>query len=342
MIKNEGETDWAMDVVGPNHYEYSNGHIKTEIPFNGEFDMSKPIVLRIEKKTKNGNMLWMEETLEARTLLRRFTPNNFVLIENAEGENEESNEESANESGNNEESTNEGGSSEESGNENTNESESDEESTGSGGGGNDGASEVLVGTVAIKEKAPETMGATDLTTKTVEFKCIEKNDKDPVVAINGSNVCLNGFKTSGSGAHTGMIAADCNFEIGGVIVPIKGGTAVRYNKVRKTLMEGVLRADLIYNTPYGEIILKSGSTVSFGGDKLTSGQLLNDVTLNVDGKEIQCKAMNNGEADIRFDNQGKIAGCTLAKGLTWAANVSLDLNEGSRLVFENGKLEQLI
>jgi hypothetical protein len=96
MIKNEGETDWAMDVVGPNHYEYSNGHIKTEIPFNGEFDMSKPIVLRIEKKTKNGNMLWMEETLEARTLLRRFTPNNFVLIENAEGENEESNEESAN------------------------------------------------------------------------------------------------------------------------------------------------------------------------------------------------------------------------------------------------------
>lgn len=188
MIKNEGETDWAMDVVGPNHYEYSNGHIKTEIPFNGEFDMSKPIVLRIEKKTKNGNMLCMEETLEARTLLRRFTPNNFVLIENAEGENEESNEESANESGNNEESTNEGGSSEESGNENTNESESDEESTGSGGGGNDGASEVLVGTVAIKEKAPETIGATDLTTKTVEFKCIEKNDKDTVVAINGSNV----------------------------------------------------------------------------------------------------------------------------------------------------------
>jgi len=153
---------------------------------------------------------------------------------------------------------------------------------------------------------------------------------------------LNDFKTSGSGAYNGMIAADCNFEIGGVIVPIKGGTAVHYNKVRKTLMEGVLRADLIYNTPYGEIILKSGSTVSFGGDKLTSGQLLNDVTLNVDGKEIQCKAMNNGEADIRFDNQGKIAGCTLAKGLTRAANVSLDLNEGSRLVFENGKLEQLI
>ncbi len=324
MLKNEGQDNWVIDITGPPHTEYSTGHIKAAIPYTDQVDLSKSIVLRVEKTTQKGNLLWLEETITPRTLLKTRYPNNYALIEKDESTEEPEIEEDV-----------------------TEETDTTQEDNNAS---NDNKEEeppaadkpvVLGSSIATKPTKTGPQGATDLTTKTVIAKCTENTEGDSLITINGSSICLNGTKPAGSSANSGKLNFDCNLEINGVIFPLKAGEYVRYNRVKGTLMEGTLRADLAYEAKAGLVLLKAGTKVTFSGNKLASAFLADDASLTINDITIIAIAGQGEDPDIRFDNQGRLAGCTLKNAVEWKANQTVNLSENSRLVFKNGNLSQV-
>ena len=165
---------------------------------------------------------------------------------------------------------------------------------------------------------------------------------DTLVSISGSKVCVNGLKKEGAKSLVGSLAHDCNFEVGDLIIPLKAGEIVKYSPSTGKLTQGILRADFVYNSSVGEIVLKEGTAVAFNGTKLIGGSLAKDASIKIGTEMITCTANEAMEYDIRFDNQGRIREFTAVQDVKWNAGIDLVFPAKSRLVFKGGDLSKVV
>ncbi len=339
FLKNVGDQNWKIDQK-MQYGKKSGGDVNASLPYNDELDLDRKIVLRIEITTELGNILWNEVEIESRGLSRFYFGRNYLKA------GEEVEEETGNGSSNEDVPDT---------NNNTTETVDTQDNSSSvnnidqKGGNTETANKVdntetsnkvdnsgTSNTTLIKE------GASDLTTKTLSAKCATMNAGDSLVNVNGSNVCIQGFKAQGTKSMVGVLALDCNFEIAGTIYPIKGNESITCNKADGKLIEGVLRANTVFNSSVGDVTLKEGTIVKFKGDKLIGASLAENSTITVNGSSFECTANASQDFDIRFDVQGKLVEFTTANLINYTANdLSLQFPAKSRLVYKSGQLNKV-
>lgn len=69
--------------------------------------------------------------------------------------------------------------------------------------------------------------------------------------------------------------------------------------------------------------------------------LAQPATLNVDGMTIVCQERQDDKPNIYFDNQGRLAGCTLKSAVEWKVKQIFNFSKNSRLVFKNDEIDQV-
>jgi hypothetical protein len=341
-LKNEGDEAWKIDQVMK--YGTKSGYtVSASLPYNDELDLNKMIVMRVEVTTVKKNILWDEVSFKARGMTEVFFGNNYQVVDHEVTEGPEETGTIGSDGYDSDddnptidpptvdesdadpvvESTTENG------------TESNSTETGIVSSGTITTTTTTIGTI-------DNGGATDLTTKTTEATCAKLNPGDSLVTVNGSKVCIRGFKGEGAKAMVGTLALDCNFEINGTIFPIKGNEKIKCNKADGKLVEGTLRANTTFNSSAGVINLREGSVVKFQGEKLIGGSLAENASIEVGGKTVVCAPNQALEYDIRFDVQGRYVEGTLANPLLWGTNTSFTFPEMSRLVYKNGVISKVI
>jgi hypothetical protein len=333
MLKNVGDTEWKVDKVFDTGQNVFRRNVRVGIQFTGicPIHLNDQIVMRVEMKTEKGNLLWHEAELEPRGLKKLYYSTHYTIA----GEEDETT---------NNNSTN--GEEEDKPDTNTNDEQPDTNA-------NKDKPELNSSMEGAKPKTGPAQGgaskpkgdqgaATDLTTKTVSAICADMAKGDTLINVNGSSVCVRGFKPEGAKAMAGILAMDCNFEMNGTVFPIQGGKRVKCNKTDGQLVEGILRANTVYNSEAGAVTLKEGTLVVFKAGKLIAGTLAENGSLKVGNTAIECAPNAALDGDIRFDVQGKLVECSLAAETVWDAQIELKFPKMSRLVFKNGELNRVI
>ncbi|NOQ73849.1 MAG: hypothetical protein GQ574_17715 [Crocinitomix sp.] len=322
-LKNKGDAKWKIDELNKTGAKTKTS-VKALVQNTGVLDLKKTIVLRVELTTKNGNILWDEIEVEAQAMSTPIWGVNYKIIETTESEEEETEVEETEEvppvdETNNDEKVEEINTAAE-----VEETERVNVST----------DKVNVNTVTAK--------TIDLTTKTPKAFCTEMTKGDTVITVSGSSICVNSPKPAGSKAKTATLGADCNFEVGGVVFPIKSNETIMYNLANGALLQGVLRANVTYTTTIGDIVLKEGSIVVFKADKLIGGSLAENATLKIGNTTLECTPNGALDNDIRFDNKGRLMECTIANDLEWKTDIALTFPKMSRLKFKNERLDKVV
>lgn len=336
-LKNEGDTNWKIDQVMSSGTK-TGEEVSAFLTYNDELDLDKKVVMRVEVTTEKGNILWNEVVFESRGMTQVYFGQNYLIIDNASN------------SGNQTDSGTE-----------TNVVNSDQINLNStiesnNGGNESNGAPVKDSNLSVSNENSDIKdenqvnsvpplnggGATDLTTKTEKAACATMNAGDSLVNINGSLVCVQNFRPQGTKGMVGILAMDCNFEIGGTIFPIRGKESIECNKTDGKLVEGVLRANTTFSSSVGTIILKEGAKVKFQGDQLIGASLAENSVLNVNGIEIRCSVNPSLEYDIRFDVKGRLVECTLENALSWTAeDLSITFPKSSRLIYQEGELSKV-
>ena len=304
QLKNVGDTKWKIDVWGP--FGSVNGGLSMKGSIKNpteKLDLTKNVIVRGEVKTEKGLILWGEEELTPSQLNKTIYATHYTgtdAVANA----------------------------------------------------SDPSTPVepvtpvtpeptveSVVTTPVVEEAPVIIGATDLTTKTAEAKCIKPSETNTSVLLNGSTVCVSNAKlTSTGGFSTAKLEYDCNFEIAGTIFPIAGGKQIKYHGTGAYLRRGTLRSDVTVNTKIGTIVLKENSVVVFNKLGVQDGVLSADAEIDVNGTKIMAKANNDGKHDIFFDKYGKIKGLYNANNIVWNTGKEIKIAANSRINFKAGKI----
>jgi hypothetical protein len=309
MLKNEDDSNWKINEIVSKGSLTNGRQVEAKIEYSDELNLEKNIVVRGEVTTRKGNILWHEETVEARELTKVFFASNYKIVEQSEAVTEEvtSNEETEEEELLVEEIPEQ-------------ESSNEELPTGP------------------EASLPGIGAATDLTTKTTLAKCPVKAVGDTLVTINGSQVCVREVKSSGSKAHKGKLSMDVNIEIDGTLFPLSGNQPIEFKKGESSLQEGTLRANVTYTNEVGTFELKSGTKVIFRNNKLISASLASSTKIKTEDISFECGPNPSLEQDIRFDVNGRLIECTVVDELSWGTEPTLKFPGGSRLVFKSGKL----
>lgn len=316
-MKNKGDTEWKVDELNKTG-QMSRTRVSALVENTGVIDLTKTIIVRVEYTTENGNMLWDEIEVEAQALSTQIWAKNYVILEQDEAPAEETEETPPVEE------TEEAPPVEE-----TEETPPIEEST-----------NTPVETPITEEVT--TPKGIDLTTKTPSALCAKMTKGDTVITVSGSSICVNSLKPAGSKAKTAILGADCNFEVGGVVFPIKSNETIMYNLANGALLQGVLRSNMTYSSSAGDIVLKEGSIVIFKGKKVIGGSLAENATLKIGNTTLECAPNGALDNDIRFDNNGKLLGCTIANELVWKTDVELTFPKMSNLLFRNERLRKVV
>lgn len=330
LVKNKGDENWKINLYCTKGSVNNKKQAYVRHVNDNLIDFTQPIIFRAETRTLNGNMLWHEEEIEARSLNKRFFASEYTKLEKGEWENiknntppppspvvEQEEEEEV----------------EEELIEEIQEIEEIEEIE---------ITEEVIETV-IDEKPIEktTEGAIDLTTKTTSAKCAKMSAGDTLVMLNGTNVCLQSLKPAGSRAKIGTLSMDCNFEVGGNVFPLQGGRPVKFKTTDGTLINGTLRADTKVKTSIGEFTLKSGTEVLFNGDFFTGGKLAENAIIEINGTDREITANPILDRDIRFDGLGRFVEATLVHEMKFMSLVEFTFPPMSRIVYKAGTLNKV-
>lgn len=329
LLKNEGDDEWKINLYCTKGSVNNKKQANARLVNDNLIDFTKPIVYRAETRTLNGNMLWHEEVIEPRGLNKVYFASNYTKLNEGEWENIKNNTPPPAQAPVTAQEVEPV--------EDPIEIIEDEE-------------EIIEVEEVTPENSEETIketpeiiteGATDLTTKTLSAKCAVMQKGDTLVLINGTNVCLKGVKPAGSRAKIGTLAMDCNFEVGENVFPLKGGSSIKFNTKNGSLALGTVREATKVSTSAGQFTIKANSEVSFNGSFFTSGQLLENATIEINGIPTEITPNHTVKRDIRFDGNGDFVAATLVKESTHNAIVDLTFPPLSRVIYKNGKLKKV-
>ncbi|MBN1699384.1 MAG: hypothetical protein JW881_17825 [Spirochaetales bacterium] len=175
---------------------------------------------------------------------------------------------------------------------------------------------------------------------------IEKNRGEEVF-LNGKIIRIADIEQSkySDTMKTGVLAEETSVDIGGIIIPLKEGEAVRFNTEYNYIIEATLADNITVNTEKSAVMLKAGTPISFmrnytGDIYLYGGYLFDDSELTIGSYRIDAAAAGNQYLpDIVFNFKGEIVQLTLQSDHTFIIkDTRYTFSKGTRLSFINGKV----
>ncbi|MCH2229939.1 MAG: hypothetical protein MK105_06315 [Crocinitomicaceae bacterium] len=174
-----------------------------------------------------------------------------------------------------------------------------------------------------------------------ESKNESVQQSDTLINISGTTIYVKDIKPAGSRAKIGTIDKNAEFTIGRNSFILKAGTAIKFKVLDASLISGTLLKSTIIHTKIGELTLKPESAISFYGEHFTSGQLLENTIIEINGKPTEITSNHTVKRDIRFDGNGEFVSATLAKESKHNAILELTFPPLSRVIYKNGKLKKV-
>ncbi len=316
QMKNAGDEAWKVDVY-PND-EPTSTYRAVEIHMRKyDFDYNKSFVIRLSVKTRNGNYLWREMTLEPNQLSAEIIadqhysgaefdasvpPRNAQEPEAEEVEEVTETEETE-----------------------TNQNESNQTET----------NETETETTEVENTSTETV-ATPVPT------CVPGDTTLKVFEVYNDAICVKGAKYNLAGKTEGQLARDFDVMIQGTNFPLKGGSKVLLDGSKKHLIKAKVRESVSFEQDGASFIIKADSEVEFSKAGLTGANIegSGEVTFNEIAFGCQPKEGSKG-SDVQFDNKGSLKEFTSSNDADWNANASFTIPASSRIGIKNGALRSV-